>query len=39
MLRTLFADATPAARATFDIRDEPWGFTIPIALMRATKLA
>jgi SAM-dependent methyltransferase len=35
MLRTLFADATPAARATFDIRDEPWGFTIPIALMRA----
>jgi ubiquinone/menaquinone biosynthesis C-methylase UbiE len=35
MLRRLFTEATPAARATFDIRDEPWGFTIPIALIRA----
>jgi ubiquinone/menaquinone biosynthesis C-methylase UbiE len=35
MLRTLFAEATPSVRATFDIRDDPWGFTIPIAVLRA----
>jgi hypothetical protein len=35
MLRRLFAEAPSSARTTFDIRHEPWGFTIPIALMRA----
>jgi SAM-dependent methyltransferase len=35
MLRTLFREATPAVRDKFDIRDEPWGFSVPIALMRA----
>lgn len=38
MIRTLFADADSATRRTFEIRDEPWGFSIPGALMRAVKL-
>lgn len=35
MLRTLFAEAPAEVRAAFEIRDEPWGYTIPITLMRA----
>ncbi len=37
MIRELFAGATPSQRAAFEIRDEPWGFTLHAALMRATK--
>jgi hypothetical protein len=37
MLQQLFREATPAIRSAFDIRDEPWGFSIPIALMRGLK--
>ncbi len=37
MIRELFGGATPAQRAAFDVRDEPWGFTLPAALIRATK--
>ncbi len=39
MLRELFTGATPAVRAAFEIRDDPWGFTIPIGVMRARKPA
>jgi SAM-dependent methyltransferase len=35
MLRTLFREASPPVRAAFEISDEPWGYTIPITLMRA----
>ena len=37
MLRELFRDATPAARAAFEIQDDPWMFSIPSALFRAVK--
>jgi ubiquinone/menaquinone biosynthesis C-methylase UbiE len=37
MLRELFAQATPAQRAAFDIRDEPWGLCIPFVLLTATR--
>lgn len=37
MIRTLFSEADEAARRTFEIRDEPWGFSIPGALIRAVK--
>ncbi|HMO96988.1 MAG TPA: methyltransferase domain-containing protein [Tepidiformaceae bacterium] len=37
VLRQLFREATSATRAAFDVRDEPWGFSIPIALMRGVK--
>jgi len=36
MIRQLFREANPAQRETFDIRDAPWGFTIPVALFAAT---
>jgi len=39
VLKGLFRDATPAVRAAFEIRDEPWGYSIPIALMRGVKRA
>ena len=39
MLRELFVGATPAVRAAFEIREDPWGFTIPIGVMRARKPA
>jgi SAM-dependent methyltransferase len=35
VIRELFRDAPKAARRVFDIRDEPWGFSIPGALIRA----
>jgi ubiquinone/menaquinone biosynthesis C-methylase UbiE len=39
MIRTLFADANPHQRQAFDLRpDAPWGFTLGLALFRATKI-
>jgi len=37
MIRELFATATPAQRAAFDLRDEPWGWTIEAILLEAVK--
>lgn len=37
MLRELFAEASPRTRVAFEVRDEPWGFSIPFALFEATK--
>lgn len=34
-IRELFASATPAQRAYFEIRDTPWGWTVPNAIFRA----
>ncbi len=34
-LRALFDDATESIRETFRVRSEPYGFDIPIALLRA----
>lgn len=34
-IRELFTRATPAQRAYFEIRDTPWGWTIPNAIFRA----
>jgi SAM-dependent methyltransferase len=38
MIRTLFREATPAVRTFFEVRDEPWGFTIPGILIRAERV-
>ncbi len=38
MIRELFANATPAQRAAFDLRDDPWGWTIESVLIEAVKL-
>ncbi|HEY4668818.1 MAG TPA: methyltransferase domain-containing protein [Tepidiformaceae bacterium] len=37
MLRELVAEATPRVRAAFEVRNEPWGFSIPFALFEAAK--
>jgi ubiquinone/menaquinone biosynthesis C-methylase UbiE len=37
LLRDLFKEATRATRHAFSISDEPWGYTIPILLMKGTK--
>lgn len=37
MIRTLFAEASPSWRAYLEIRDEPWGWTVPYAIIRAVK--
>jgi SAM-dependent methyltransferase len=37
ILRTLFREATPSQRAAFDLRDEPWGLSIPVAVIRGRK--
>jgi len=37
ILRELFQEATLAARHAFSITDEPWGFTVPILLMKGSK--
>jgi ubiquinone/menaquinone biosynthesis C-methylase UbiE len=40
MLKTLFAEATPAQRDAFELRMEtPWSLSVPIALFRAEKPA
>jgi SAM-dependent methyltransferase len=35
VLRELLREANPAQRAVFDIRDEPWGFTLDVVLIVA----
>lgn len=37
ILRQLMAEATGAVAAAFELRDDPWGFSIPIAVMRARR--
>jgi len=37
MLRELFAQATSAQRAAFDLRDDPWGMCIPFMLLTANR--
>lgn len=37
MLRTLFSEATPAQRRAFDLRDEPWGLSMPFGFFLAHK--
>lgn len=37
IIREMFAEANPAQRAAFEIRDKPWGMTQPFFLMRAIK--
>ncbi len=37
MLRELLAEASPRVTAAFEVRDEPWGFSIPFALFEAAK--
>ena len=39
IVRRLMAEANSRIEAAFEIRDEPWGFSIPIAVMRARKPA
>lgn len=39
MLRQLITGASSAVAVAFELRDGPWGFTIPIAVMRARKPA
>ena len=39
MLRDLFKDATRATRHAFSVADEPWGYAIPILVMKGTKRA
>jgi ubiquinone/menaquinone biosynthesis C-methylase UbiE len=39
MLRQLMAEATGTIAAAFELRNDPWGFSIPIAVMRAQKPA
>lgn len=37
ILRDLLAEANPGVRTAFEVRDDPWGFTIPIGVVRAVK--
>ena len=37
MIRELFETATPAQRANFDLRGDPWGWTIESVLLEAVK--
>lgn len=39
MLKQLLVEANPAVCAAFEVREDPWGFTIPIGVMRARKPA
>ena len=36
-LKLLFEEATPAQRAAFELRQDPWGLSVPIAMLRAVK--
>jgi hypothetical protein len=38
MIRELFETASPAQRANFDLRDEPWGWTIESVLVEAVRV-
>ena len=38
MIRELFAEASPAQKAAFDLRtEEPWGLSLPMALIVGVK--
>ena len=37
MIRTLFEEATPAQRRAFDLREEPWGLSMPFGFFEARK--
>jgi ubiquinone/menaquinone biosynthesis C-methylase UbiE len=37
IIRELFREATASQRAAFELREEPWGFSQPVALIRGTK--
>jgi SAM-dependent methyltransferase len=37
MIRELFATATAKQRAALEIRDEPWGFSLPVGMIVGTK--
>ncbi len=37
VIRKLFAEATPAQRRYFEIREEPWGWTVPYAIVRGVR--
>lgn len=37
VIRELFSEARPAERAYFEIQDNPWAWTLPYAVFRATK--
>ena len=37
MIRELFSGATPAQRAAFELRDDPWGLHIPFVLVTAER--
>lgn len=37
ILRDLLAEANTGVRTAFEVRDDPWGFTIPIGVVRAVK--
>lgn len=39
MIRTLFAEATLAQSRAFDLRDEPWGLSMPFGFFEARKPA
>ena len=39
MLKQLLAEAASSVRSAFEIREDPWGFTIPIGVFRARKPA
>ncbi len=39
LIKQLFAEAPEHVRSALEIRDEPWGYTIPIAVMRGSKPA
>lgn len=35
MIRELFAEASPSLRSYFELREEPWSWTLPYAIFRA----
>jgi SAM-dependent methyltransferase len=37
IIRELLAEASPAQRAYLEVRDNPWGWTVPYAIIRATR--
>ncbi|MDZ7727624.1 MAG: class I SAM-dependent methyltransferase [Dehalococcoidia bacterium] len=37
MIRKLFAEASPAWRGYLEVRDEPWGWTVPYGIFKAVK--
>jgi hypothetical protein len=37
MIRELFETATARQKAAFEIRDQPWGFSLPVALVVGVK--